>query len=390
MSLFNMESLGKELTAPLSNFDDNAGGGITGSTGGIASFQIKSNFGAFQISSESKYGDIVFIGNIDPSLSALTSGLALQYVSYRITDLEVSIRNVAPFSSASGSVQVAYVNDPNNMLVSDPSAVEAVIRQSNSRQVGAKDTLDMRLDSKQLNVRGAPSDWKFCRPHGDFVFNRYGSVVAVVRAVPAIGDGSQFVVSINAKFEFHGMTNNSSPYSVPVFFHDPALNPGAGGYARYSDEFGSTVLTLETELAQAPHFTEGVWHKAFAAPLPTFKIVVSENVSPNRVINFETQVRSLDVKYLEGKMFYRFIARDSRLHNLQRPLDVSVVPCDQIFFLVYSVVESEQLIGESSITPGVCRDLQLLRSITNYVDDRIDASVHGLRTGAGSLRNDSS
>lgn len=374
---------------PSASLDDNKPESVVAGTSGVAFFQVKSNFGAFQISSENKYGEVVFLGNIDPTISMLTAQLAQQYVNYRIRRLVISVRNVAPFSSASGSVQFAYINDPNNIVVTDPNAVDAIIRQATSKQVGAKDTLEMVLDSASLNVDGAPSEWKFCRVHNDPVFNRYGTVVAAVRGVPAIGDGSQFVVSLAADVEFKGMTFNLAPQSVGHFYR-PSIEPFDLYTAVYGPDFGSQVLTVTVPVLEAPTFPEGVFFKAYTAPIMDLDVVVRETDAPSRELTYRLQLQSLDVKVEKGLMLLRFSAVSSRLQQLNRPLTVGVRLNATPFLLVYAPVEHSQLMDDYSITPQVATDLALLTAVHKYVVDiRADLFRQMQRANSGAPKRGS-
>jgi hypothetical protein len=142
-------------------------------------------------------------------------------------DVSVVLENTAPFAAASGSIQMAYVNDPENQIVAvqdQLKILDMVIRQSHSRQVKAKDRGEVRLDFDSLNVPGAPSSWKFCKSRPGRIFTQYGTLAVVVRAPPNKGDGATFAVSLAATWEFYGMTKQIQSETEYVIVPDTTLS----------------------------------------------------------------------------------------------------------------------------------------------------------------------
>lgn len=195
---------------------DSAQRPIEGSTTGVATFQSKTQLGTLNLVNGQAPGEVLLNRPLDVNIDETVQALANRYVNYRIKDLSLVVENTAPFAAASGSMQLAYINDPENQLVDGATASEKakvldlVIRQSHSKQVKAKDTAEMRLDADSLNVPGAPSNWKFCKSRPGKIFSQYGTLAAIVRAPPAIGDGATFPVSLAITWEFYGMTNQLS------------------------------------------------------------------------------------------------------------------------------------------------------------------------------------
>jgi len=198
---------------------------ITGSTTGIATLQTKTQLGVLNLISGQAPGEILLSKPLDTTIDELATQMAEKYVNWRMMDVSIVLENTAPFAAASGSIQVAYINDPENQLVdTDAEKILAlVIRQAHSRQVKAKDTLEMRLNFDSLNVPGAPSQWKFCKSRPGRIFNMYGTVAAVVRSPPAKGDGASFPVSLAITWQFMGMTRQLATESEYIVVDDTKL-----------------------------------------------------------------------------------------------------------------------------------------------------------------------
>jgi len=200
---------------------------ITGSTTGIARFQTKTHLGVIDLINGQKPGEILLSRPLDQHIDEMAESLAQHYVNYRMKDVSVVLENTAPFAAASGSVQMAYINDPENQLVTvqdQLKILELVIRQSHSRQVKAKDKGEVRLDFDSLNVPGAPSSWKFCKSRPGKIFTTYGTLAVVVRAPPNKGDGATFAVSLAATWEFYGMTKQVQAETEYVIVPDTGLS----------------------------------------------------------------------------------------------------------------------------------------------------------------------
>jgi len=354
---------------------DNNQRGITESTTGVATFQIKANLGAFQLTSEDDYGKIIFMAPIGPELSEMSAALAKQYVNYRITHLSVTVRNISPFAAASGSIQLAYINDPNNVVTIGYNNIDTLLRQTNSRQVGAKDTLDLDFDQTHLNVLGAPSGWKFCKPRGLAILDRYGTIAASVRGVPAIGDGAQFVVSIAATFEFFGMTYNLPTNWAYRGITDTDLDKDVE-YAdcEYSTEYGNFDLNINVDIAKPESLDAGVFFTCYFARARNFEVKIVDEAA--RTITFPCQVRTCQLRYNNDTSgTYRMTARTGRMANLQRPFQsVTVKPLDEktTALLVVPIV-GDQLINDISIDESTQHELRLFESLHRSLDERLRA-----------------
>lgn len=352
---------------------DNNQRGITESTTGIATFQVKANLGAFQLTSEDPYGHVIFMSPVGPELSEMSAALAKQYVNYRITHLSVTVRNISPFAAASGSIQLAYINDPNNTVTLGFNNIDTLLRQTNSRQVGAKDTLDLDFDQTHLNVLGAPSGWKFCKPRGIPILDRYGTIAASVRGVPAIGDGAQFVVSVAATFEFFGMTYNLPTSWAYYGITDTSLEKDVVyPNCEYSTEYGNYDLNVEVNIAKPERVDLNVWHTCYFARARNLEVKITDEA--DRVISFPCQVRACQLRYdTAATATYRFTARTSRMANLQRPFNsVTVKPLDdKTTALLLLPVVGDQLINDISIDEKTEHELRLFESLHRSLDDRL-------------------
>lgn len=368
---------------------DNNQRGITESTTGIATFQIKANLGAFQLTSEDDYGKIIFIAPVGPELSEMSAALAKQYVNYRITHLSVTVRNISPFAAASGSIQLAYINDPNNIVTLGYNNIDTLLRQTNSRQVGAKDTLDLDFDQTHLNVLGAPSGWKFCKPRGLSILDRYGTIAASVRGVPAIGDGAQFVVSIAATFEFFGMTYNLPSNWVYKGITDTALEKDTVyDECDYSTEYGNFDLSIEVNITKPASVDINVFYTCYFSRARNLEVRI---VDKNDVdITFPCQVRACQLRYNNaGSGTYRITARTGRMAQLERPYkSVTVKPLDaRTTALLVVPVAGDQLINDISIDERTQNELRLFESLHSSIDDRLrELVLHGGYSNAGGSR----
>lgn len=358
------------------DLNDNSQRGITESTTGIATFQVKANLGAFQLTSEDAYGKVIFLANVDPAISKLSASLAKQYVNYRITHLSITVRNVSPFASASGSIQLAYVNDPDNILTMGAENIETLIRQTNSRQVGAKDTLDFDFNQTHLNVLGAPSGWKFCKPRGMPIFDRYGTIAAAVRGVPAIGDGAQFVVSVAATFEFFGMTQNLESSMRYEGLADTGLAQGVTiNDCAYSTEYGNYELGVGQEMDMPPSLEPGVFYTCYFAVPRNLKVEIVDN--QGRKIDFPCQVRVCRLLFTNssyGTLY--FTARTQRMANLNRPYNtVRVTPLDPPCSAILTVPDeyvNDELINVETIDYRIRNELRLFESLNRSLTRHLE------------------
>lgn len=358
------------------DLNDNSQRGITESTTGIATFQVKANLGAFQLTSEDAYGKIIFVAPVDPSISTLSSSIAKQYVNYRITHLSITVRNVSPFASASGSIQLAYINDPANLVTMGSENIETLIRQTNSRQVGAKDTLDFDFDQTHLNVLGAPSGWKFCKPRGLSIFDRYGTIAAAVRGVPSIGDGAQFVVSIAATFEFFGMTHNLTQSFTYEGLAETGLAQGVTIIdCEYSNEYGNYELSVGQNITMPANLSIGVPYTCYFANPRNFEIEIVD--SQGTKITFPCQMRVCRLNFTTAAHGnYIFTARTQRMANLNRPYNsVKITPLEPActaVLIVPNEFEAGELISDVSIDQNVQHELRLFESLHKSLTDRFD------------------
>lgn len=369
------------------DLNDNSQRGITESTTGIATFQVKANLGAFQLTSEDPYGKIIFLANVDPTISKLSGSLAKQYVNYRITHLSITVRNVSPFASASGSIQLAYVNDPDNILTMGAENIETLIRQTNSRQVGAKDTLDFDFNQTHLNVLGAPSGWKFCKPRGMPIFDRYGTIAAAVRGVPSIGDGAQFVVSVAATFEFFGMTHNLESSMRYEGLADTGLEQNVTiNDCRYSTEYGNYELSVGQRMTMPSTLEPGAFYTCYFARPRNLEIEIVD--SQGRRITFPCQIRVCRLSYTNSTFgTYYFTARTQRMANLNRPYNtVTVTPLDEPCTAILTVpddFESDELINVQTIDLKVRNELRLFESLNRSLNRRIEQLLRARDSDSG-------
>lgn len=358
------------------DLNDNSQRGITESTTGVATFQVKANLGAFQLTSDDAYGKVIFLSDVNPAISKLSASLAKQYVNYRITHLSITVRNVSPFASASGSIQLAYVNDPDNILTLGADNIETLIRQTNSRQVGAKDTLDFDFNQTHLNVLGAPSGWKFCKPRGMPIFDRYGTIAAAVRGVPSIGDGAQFVVSVAATFEFFGMTHNLDTAMRYEGLADTGLAQNVTiNDCRYSTEYGNYELGVGQAMAMPSTLEPGVFYTCYFAMPRNLEIEIVD--SQGRMITFPCQMRVCRLTYTNNTFgTYYFTARTQRMANLNRPFTtVRVTPLDEPCTAMLTVpdeYESDELINVQTIDFRIRNELRLFESLNRSLTRRIE------------------
>lgn len=356
----HLTKVGENLRVDL---HDSISSGITGSTTGVATYQIKDTLGTFQLTSEDLNGKVLFSMPIDSLITDRVKQFASQYVNYRFTHLSVTLRNVSPLASASGSIQFAYINDPENDIPVGTTGIETIIRQVNSKQVGAKDKLDLDLDCNSLNVTGAPSHWKFTKPRkGASIFNRYGSIAACVRATPAIGDGAQFVVSVAGAVEFYGMTDNTDFQPVNFFLSKLNLEKGADYNAGYNNEYGDYVLTIHAPMTDStlPVATRST------IILPKVRNFMIKVIDHNDVtIDFPIQVRQFDYNSTatNNENVFRTQARTKRLNALELPYKkVTCTPLEEDCTAVGFYVEDIEV----PITPEI-RDYSFLASVVEAI-----------------------
>lgn len=203
----------------LVNFSDSTTGPIVSATKGQLIAPFREAVGPFKLTSNDEYGKVIGVIPLDKSSFPTVTANFQNFINWNILDLQLDLTNVAPFATASGSVQVFYVNDPSNGFILGKNAKEIMLRQATSQNLKAKDSLSLELPTDKLGVPGQPSNmFKMCIPQKVPLFNRYGAIVIAVRATPSIGDGALFTATLSGSIGFYGMTKNIGTANAMRFF----------------------------------------------------------------------------------------------------------------------------------------------------------------------------
>lgn len=140
----------------------------------------------FNIDSTSDVGELVFSVPLD---NTINQEVLSQYELYELEDVKLQIQSASPMGTSSGSIQVCHITDPENVGLPDSKALALakIIRQSNSMNVRPRDSTTMEVDTPGplfTLQAGTPRLWAF------------GSLVAVVRTKPEVGDNINFQVTL--------------------------------------------------------------------------------------------------------------------------------------------------------------------------------------------------
>lgn len=360
-------NVGRGIRADL---HDNATSGAVGSTTGYMTYPFKLNLGTVKLNSEKKAGEVLYSRAVDLTLAPSLLEIGRKFVQYKFDHFNFTITNISPFAQASGSIQVAYVNDPDNAVITGEEAVELVVRQSSSRQVKSKDTHNLDMNSNELNVPGAPSDWKFCLSRTPRIFSHYGNVIVTVRGVPALGDGAQFVISCSGTVSFYGMTINNPiiPITRLPFFTGFEKAPYP---LTYPEEYGNYEATFTTprpmDLFAPPDTNIQV---DFAEPLDAEVTIVDAS---DIKVSFQTTLTVANCRLGSSEPYdltYGVTLRSGRMSFLNRPYKMAEITIANSPFRDYALASyrpnfGRQLDPDASFGLIMCRTLLQARAQLN-------------------------
>ncbi len=147
----------------------------------------------------------------DPTLVSLKS----KFMFYRVKNVTLILKCISPWSTASGTAQVAYNLDPENLIASGVTGNEKRLEQSvrfmRSQQVSAKTDLVTQIPDEELNNLVTPGSWRWCKPGASAYarLERYGDLMIVVRGAPVLGEGSSWAITVEGMVQFSHPTVQS-------------------------------------------------------------------------------------------------------------------------------------------------------------------------------------
>jgi hypothetical protein len=168
---------------------------VTVGTAGKTVFPFRFDLTGFKITSSSAPGETIFEKLVDITILPTELRVIIQqFIKYKFCDLQVSVTSTSPFSVASGSLQLGFNPDPANGFGADNDAnLTTAMRLMGSKQVRARDAVTIALP--------VSNEYKWVKPDGYVRLEQFGFLFALVRSVPAIGDGAIFAVTVSGNIE---------------------------------------------------------------------------------------------------------------------------------------------------------------------------------------------
>ncbi|APG77759.1 hypothetical protein [Wuhan arthropod virus 1] len=226
----------------------------------------------------SEAGNTLFIENLDglhgePILTSLKT----MFMKYRYVDLAIEYQCVAPFATASGSAQTFINPDPENPITTKPDDnLKTVMRLFGSKQLTARGEGGMHVE--KLALSGILDDWRYCKPAttSNIRMEEFGQVGLIVRAPPAIGDGTNWSVTLVATVQFKDATFNSTSAQFRTDI-EVAITTGSTKTVEVTNT-GNYMLTIQsTILPVAGINTKSAGRMIFNEQLLTYVTLADSN-----------------------------------------------------------------------------------------------------------------
>lgn len=218
------------------------------STAGLTSYTYRGDAGDFIMTSDSVKGDTIFSYSLTPwdSNDEVLTSLANRFIYFSIQNISLVFKCIAPWSTASGSMQFFYNPDPENTLSADTSiAVLQAMRLLQSKQLSSKGegTVTCNIPSEQASQ--VFKGMRYCKPATTPMprTESFGYVGGVVRGVPSFGDGTQWTATIVVTYVFKDAT-----YNIPTSNFEIVVSDDVQSQSVVSASDGSGYIYIKTTL----------------------------------------------------------------------------------------------------------------------------------------------
>jgi len=218
------------------------------STAGITSYTFRGDAGDFIMTSDSSKGDVVFSYNLTPwdSNDDVLTSLANRFIYFTIQNISIVFKCIAPWSTASGSMQFFYNPDPENTLSTDTAvALQQAMRLLQSKQLSSKGEGTVTCNVPAEQASQVFKGMRYCKP-ATTPFPRaesFGYVGGVVRGVPSFGDGTQWTVTFVVTYVFRDAT-----FNIPTSNFEIVVSDDVKAQSIVSASDGSGYIYIKTQL----------------------------------------------------------------------------------------------------------------------------------------------
>lgn len=179
-----------------------------GSTGGKTTYAFRKDYTVVTMSSDSTSGTTLATIDFNTSIDPEVSNLAQRFILYKFSDITITFKCIAPWSTASGTAQVMVNPDPANPIsATQATALLQAMRLLQSRQLSSKGEIEVTVRPMDLSLP-VFQEWRYCKPAGYIRAERFGSLAAIVRGAPSTGDGTSWAVTVAGTAEFNMATYN--------------------------------------------------------------------------------------------------------------------------------------------------------------------------------------
>lgn len=244
ISLATAQNLDHPTVIPIAggtlDINENAREGLF-STNGSTAYTVRADIGDFIMTSDAEKGTSIFTYALTP-LSApdtLAAELARRFIYFSIMNVSLVFKCIAPWSTASGSMQFFYNPDPENPLSSTLSvAIQQAMRLSQSKQLSSKGEAVVTCNIPTEQASQVFKGFRYCKQASNPMprTESFGFLGGIVRGQPTIGDGTAWTVTLAITFVFKDMTFNSpiSQFQIVVsediISSEPVASNDGSGY----------------------------------------------------------------------------------------------------------------------------------------------------------------
>lgn len=244
LSLATAQNLDEDTIVPIAggtlNVNENARTGLF-STCGATAYTVRKDIGDYTMSSDSSKGDLVFFIDLNPKgfTDAVVDQLVKNFIYFQIGSISLTFKCIAPWSTASGSMQYFYNPDPENRLSDDPDiAIQQAMRLAQSKQLSSKGEAATVCNIPPELASQVFKTWRYCKQAAtpNPRTESYGQLGGIVRGVPSLGDGTSWTVTMVATLMFHDMSFNSPSTTVSLVYDEkvdsssPSVSEDGSGY----------------------------------------------------------------------------------------------------------------------------------------------------------------
>lgn len=193
-----------------------------GGTAGITQYVMRYDAGPVILTQATIAGTTLLILDLDLANfnDAHLQSMRLNFIFWLLRWFKITLQCCTNWSTASGTLQLFYNPDPENLVTLTSANLVLALRNLGSKQISGKAAIDFLIPFSAFHSEVYPSQWKYCKKAANSQprTERFGQLVIVSRSPPDAGDGSTFTVTVEALVEFKDATKNSvaSAYRIPI------------------------------------------------------------------------------------------------------------------------------------------------------------------------------